>query len=329
VTGLPPAAVPARVSQLRAAGADGVYCAEGPHDIFVPLTLAAGAGADLDITTNAAVALPRNPIHLAHAAYDLQVLSGGRFRLGLAPQVQAHITRRFGVEWSSPVARMRELVGALRAIFATWQEDAPLAFEGEFYRHTLMTPMFNPGPTSFGSPPILLGALGPRMTTMTAEVADGILILPFNSRHSLDELMTSVAAGLSRRDRALRTFEVVCGAIVGVGDDADGVARAREGVRSLLGFYGSTPAYRRVLLAEGHGDLQAELAGLVRQGRWAELGARIPEDLVEALAICGSPAECAERLRHKVGDLADRVALFTPVLPDDAVLGQLVAALKA
>jgi len=329
LTGVPLTEIGARVAAWRAAGADGVYCAEGPHDIFVPLTLAAGTGAGLDIMTNAAVALPRNPIHLAHAAYDLQVLSRGRFRLGLAPQVQAHITRRFGVEWSSPVARMRELVGALRAIFATWQEAAPLAFEGEYYRHTLMTPMFDPGPTPLGTPPILLGALGPQMTQMTAEVADGIVVLPFNSRRSLTDLtMSSVEAGLVQRDRALRPVEVVCGVIVGVGSDAGEIERARAGARGLLGFYGSTPAYRRVLEAEGRGDLQPELAGLVRAGRWAELGAHIPDDLVDALAICGTPAECAERLRHKVGDLADRVALFTPVQPADEVLGQLVAALR-
>jgi probable F420-dependent oxidoreductase len=321
--------VPARVAALRAAGADGVYCAEGPHDIFVPLTLAAGAVPEFDMMTNAAVALPRNPIHLAHAAYDLQSLSGGRFRLGLAPQVRAHITRRFGVAWSSPVARMRELVGALGAIFATWQDGAPLDFEGEFYRHTLMTPMFSPGPSPFGPPPILLGALGPHMTSMTAEVADGIVILPFNSRRSLTDLtMAAVGAGLDRRDPALGSFEVVCGSIVGVGEDAESIARARDGARALLGFYGSTPAYRRVLEAEGHGGLQAELAGLVRQGKWAELGRHIPDDLLEAVAICGTPAECAEHLRAKVGDLADRVALFTPATPSDQVLGQLLGRLR-
>jgi probable F420-dependent oxidoreductase len=330
LNGVALADVPARVAALRALGSDGVYCAEGPHDIFVPLTLAAGTGLGLDITTNAAVALPRNPIHLAHAAHDLQVLSEGRFRLGLAPQVQAHITRRFGVEWSSPVARMRELVGALRAIFATWQESVPLRFEGEYYRHTLMIPMFNPGPTPFGSPPILLGALGPQMTAMTAEVADGIVILPFNSRRSLIDLtMASVETGLAQRDRSLRTFEVVCGAIVGVGEDSGTIGRAREGARSLLGFYGSTPAYRRVLEAEGRVDLQEELAGLVRQGRWGDLAGRVPDDLVDALAICGTPDECAARLKAKVADLADRVALFTPVQPADAVMGQLVTALKA
>jgi probable F420-dependent oxidoreductase len=225
---------------------------------------------------------------------------------------------------------MRELVGALRAIFAAWQEAAPLQFEGTYYRHTLMTPMFSPGPTPFGTPPILLGALGPSMTRMTAEVADGLVILPFNSRRSLTDLtMTAVGDGLARRDRSLRTFEVVCGLIVGLGENAAAVDRARDGVRALLGFYGSTPAYRRVLEMEGRADLQGELAGVVRQGNWAALGELVGDALVDSLAICGTPAECAERIRDKVGDVADRVALFTPAPPSDAALGELVRLLRA
>jgi probable F420-dependent oxidoreductase len=330
LTGVPLDQVVSRTAALGAAGVDGVYCAEGPHDIFVPLTLAAGAGADLDITTNAAVALPRNPIHLAHAAYDLHVLSGGRFRLGLAPQVQAHITRRFGVEWSSPVDRMRELVGALRAIFATWQDDVALDFDGTYYRHTLMTPMFNPGPNPFGPPPILLGALGPAMTAMTAEVADGLLVLPFNTRRSLTELtMEAVGTGLARGDRQRSDIEIVCGVIVGMGESAEELAQARAGVQALLGFYGSTPAYRRVLEVEGWGERQGELAGLVRQGEWGALAERVTDDMVDALAICGTPSECAALIKTKLGDVADRIALFTPATPTDSQLAEFLAALRA
>jgi len=330
LTGVPLPDVVGWVTALAATGAAGVYCAEGPNDIFVPLTLAAGTGCGLDITTNAAVALPRNPIHLAHAAHDLQVLSGGRFRLGLAPQIQAHITRRFGAPWAHPVERMREMVEALRAIFTCWQDGLPLRFEGEYYRHTLMTPMFNPGPSEFGPPPILLGALGPRMTAMTAATADGLVVLPFNSRRSLTELtMASVADGLARRTPDQGPFEVLCGVIVGLGQSDEEIEQARGGVRALLGFYGSTPAYRRVLDIEGAGDLQRTLAELVRQGEWGALGGHIPDDLVDRLAICGTPAQCAERIRAKVDGVAERVALFTPVQPSDAVLGELVTLLRA
>jgi probable F420-dependent oxidoreductase len=330
LTGVPLPEVAGRAATLAAAGADGVYCAEGPNDVFVPLTLAAGAGCGLDVTTNAAVALPRNPIHLAHAAHDLQVLSGGRFRLGLAPQIQAHITRRFGVPWTHPVERMREMVEALRAIFTSWQEGSPLRFEGEYYCHTLMTPMFSPGPSEVGPPPILLGALGPRMTAMTAAIADGLVVLPFNSRRSLTELtMVSVADGLARRAPDQGAFEVLCGLIVGLGQSDEEIEQSRSGVRALLGFYGSTPAYRRVLDIEGAGDLQSELAALVRRGEWGALGGHIPDDLVDRLAICGTPKECAERIRAKVDGVAERVALFTPVQPSDALLGELVTWLRA
>ncbi len=330
LTGVPLDQVVTRSAALGALGVDGVYCAEGPHDIFIPLTLAAGAGAGLAVATNAAVAFPRNPIHLAHGAYDLQLLTSGQFRLGLAPQIRPHITRRFGLEWSAPVARMRELVGALRAIFATWHDGVALDFEGEYYRHTLMTPMFNPGPNPFGPPPILLGALGPAMTSMTAEVADGLMILPFNSRRSLSDLtMESVARGLVRGARSRADFEIVCGVIVGLASTPAALEGARAGVRALLGFYGSTPAYRRVLEAEGRGELQGELAQLIRNGEWAALPDHVPDDLVEAIAICGTARECAEAIRAKVGDVADRVALFTPVQPDDAELAELLRYLKA
>jgi probable F420-dependent oxidoreductase len=224
---------------------------------------------------------------------------------------------------------MRELVGALRAIFAAWQESAPLRFEGRYYRHTLMTPTFSAPASPFGPPPILLGALGPLMTAMTAEVADGLMIRPFNSRRSLtDVTMAAVDRGLQQGNRSRAGFEIVCGVIVGLGEDDATVAQARQGVKGLLGFYGSTPAYRRVLETEGRGDLQGELASLVRRGAWGELGSRIDDDLVDALAICGTPAECAGLIRAKVGDVADRIALFTPAQPADESLGELVRALR-
>ena len=129
----------------------------GPHDVFTPLILAAGATGTLELATNVAIAFPRNPVQLAHQAYDLQLLSGGRFTLGLGSQIRAQVEKRYGASFDRPVARMREMVGALRAIFATWETGEPLDFRGEFWSHTLMPPLFNPGPNPFGPPPIALG----------------------------------------------------------------------------------------------------------------------------------------------------------------------------
>src|ERR1700677_4589347 len=173
--------------RLEALGVDGVFTFEGPHDIFLPLILAAADTSTVGLMSNVAIAFPRNPIQLAHQANDLQTLSRGRFTLGLGSQVRAQIEKRYGVPFDRPVTRMWELIGALRAIFATWAGDQPLRFEGDFYRHTLMTPMFNPGPNPYGPPPIFLGALGPQMTRLAAEAADGLLVMPFNTRRHFQE----------------------------------------------------------------------------------------------------------------------------------------------
>jgi probable F420-dependent oxidoreductase len=166
--------------RLADAGFDGAFTFEGPHDVFLPLALAAPAQR-LDLYTNVAIAFPRSPTHLAHVADDLQRLSGGRFRLGLGPQVRAHVERRYGATWSHPVARMRELVLATKAVQQAWATGGRLDFRGDFYALTLMTPMFDPGPNPHGAPPIQLAALGPRMTRMAAEVADGLLVMPFTT----------------------------------------------------------------------------------------------------------------------------------------------------
>lgn len=318
-------AVSERTHALSSLGVDGFFAAEGPHDIFAPLYLAAAGSPGAALMTNAAIAFPRNPIHLAHAAWDLQRLSRGRFRLGIAPQVRAHITRRFGLEWSSPVDRMADLVDALHAIFATFQEGAALEHEGPFYRHTLMTPMFNPGPLPGGAPPVILGALGPVMTALGASRADGLSVLPFCSEELLrGSTLPAIEKGLAAAGRDRSMIEVVCGAIVGVGSNDDELRDAEAGARALLGFYGSTPAYRRVLASIGREDAADPLSAAVRAGEFGQLGALVDDHMVDRLAIVGTPEDVADRLLERFGWLADRIALFLPSEPTDETLGLLM-----
>jgi alkanesulfonate monooxygenase SsuD/methylene tetrahydromethanopterin reductase-like flavin-dependent oxidoreductase (luciferase family) len=186
-----------RARELRDAGATGVASFEGPHDVFAPLTLAATVPG-LDLLTNVAIAFPRNPIHLAHQANDHQLLSSGRFFLGLGTQVRTQIEKRFGAQFDQPVARMTELIAALRAIFAAWNTGKRLDFRGDYYRHTLMTPAFDPGPNPHGPPPIYVGALGPRLTCAVAGHADGLLVMPFGTKRFLHEhTLPAVRDGLA------------------------------------------------------------------------------------------------------------------------------------
>ena len=294
-----------RARALREAGAAGVFTFEGPHDVFAPLTLASTVGG-LDLMTNVAIALPRNPVQLAHQAWDHQLLSGGRFTLGLGTQIRTQIEKRYGAAFDRPVERMRDLVGALRAIFATWQSGERLDYRGEFYRHTLMTPTFTPGPNPFGPPPIYLGALGPRLTRATAEVADGLLVMPFGTTRFLREAtMPAVRDGMAAAGRRVEDFAVVPEVIVSAGDD-------HTATRRLLAFYGSTPAYRPVLDIHGWGDLQPELNALSKQGRWAEMGGLITDDVLHTIAACGTPRQIADHIRARTDGIADTVCLYQP-----------------
>ncbi|MDV3126720.1 LLM class F420-dependent oxidoreductase [Mycobacterium sp. 21AC1] len=309
-----------RARALAEAGASGVFTFEGPHDVFAPLTLASTVG-ELDLMTNVAIAFPRNPIHLAHQAIDHQILSGGRFTLGLGTQIRTQIEKRFGADFDRPVARMTELIAALRAIFEAWQTGERLDFRGEFYRHTLMTPTFSPREHPYGPPPIYLGALGPKLTRAAAEFADGLLVMPFGSKRFLhDVTMPAVRDGLTAAGRDGADFAIVPEIIVSAGDNHDAARR-------LLAFYGSTPAYRPVLDVHGWGELQPELNALSKQGRWQEMGSLIDDDVLHTIAACGSPAEIAAHITDRVGGVSDRICLYQPGPIPVESLAQIVDAL--
>ncbi|GAB2666083.1 TIGR03617 family F420-dependent LLM class oxidoreductase [Prescottella soli] len=319
-----------RARELVALGVDGLFTFEGPHDVFLPL-VAAAAAVDVDLMTNVAIALPRSPMHLAHTAYDLQTLSRGRFRLGLGSQIRPHIEKRYGAQWSRPAARMRETVLALKAIFDAWEGNSRLRFEGEFTTHTLMPPTFDPGPNPYGPPPICLGALGPLMTRTAAEVADGLLVMPFNSvRHFRERTLPAVEEGLERGRRSREDLAIYPQVIVGVGGTPEELDAASRGVRGLLAFYGSTPAYRPVLEVEGWADLQPRLNALSKQGEFAAMTDMIDDTMLATLAVHGTPEECAAQIVARFGDHADRVCCYFPGYPvREEHIAELVAAVKA
>jgi probable F420-dependent oxidoreductase len=176
-----------------------------------------------------------------------------------------------------------------------------------------MAPTFDPGPNPFGPPPVLLGALGPVMTRTAAEVADGLLVMPFHShRHFRERTLPAVEEGLARAGRDPAGFAIQPQAILALGDTATEVAQATAGVRRLLAFYGSTPAYRPVLEVEGWADLQPELNALSRRGAVDEMAALVTDDMVDVLAVRGTPAACAAELRRRFGDVAERVCVYFP-----------------
>lgn len=324
-----PTAAAERARQLEELGLDGVFGFEGPGDVFTPLVLAADA-TELDVYTNVAIAFPRSPMTTAYQAWDLQKVAGGRFALGLGTQVRANIEKRYSATWSHPVERMREFVLATKAIFACWQHGERLDFRGEYYTHTLMQPNFNPGPVTGGPPPVLVGALGPRMTRMATEVADGVLLHPFTSeRFVREQSLPRIEDGLTAAGRARDDVTVVGEAIVCAGRDERELAEAEAGARSLLGFYGSTPSYRPALELHGWGDLQPELNRLSKQGGWTQMGELVDDEVLRTFAVHGEPAAVGRELARRFAGVADRVGFYLPYRADPAVIAEIADAFHA
>ncbi|MEX0767380.1 MAG: TIGR03617 family F420-dependent LLM class oxidoreductase [Microthrixaceae bacterium] len=319
--------------RLEAAGVDGAFTFEGPHDVFLPLAVAATAS-NLSLMSNVAIAFPRNAVHMAHSAWDLQQLSQHRFTLGLGTQIRTHIERRFGEEFDHPVERMRDSVGALRAVFSAWQDGAPLNYLGEYRSHTLMTPIFSPQPSEFGSPLVVVGGLGPRMCAMAAEVADGLAVMPVTSEQFFTErTLPAVQRGLDRRvtvdEGADNAFEVLPELIVGVGRNAAEQAVADAGCRSLLGFYSSTPAYQPVFEIEGKGHIQPIARNLTREGKWEQLADLIDDELLGAIAVRGTPQQVAQEISRRYSAHTGRVAIYTPYGLAEGLFEELISEIHA
>jgi probable F420-dependent oxidoreductase len=298
-------AVAAESARAEALGFDGLFVTERNSDPFLAAALAATGTQRLDLGTAAALAFPRSPMEVAYTAWDLQGLSGGRFQLGLATQVRAHVERRYGAVWSHPPERMREFVLALRAIWTAWRAGGPLAFEGTFYRHTLMPPAFRPADHGHPFPKILVGGVGPAMVEVAGAVADGLLVHPLHSTETLERLtLPALVRGLATAGRRREEFEVHVAVLVAATEDE------WEDARRRVAFYGSTPAYRPVLAVHGWEDRYEELHRRSQAGAWDDLPSVVDDEMLAAFVLrTAGPEDTAGEIVRRYAGLADRVSL--------------------
>jgi len=325
--GLDPSDAVQTAERAEADGFDGVWCAETSHDPFLPLLLAAEHTSRVELGTGIAVAFARNPMSMAVVANDLHAYSRGRFMLGLGSQIKPHIEKRYSMPWSHPAARMREYVTAMRTIWSAWNGGERLRFKGDFYNHTLMTPMFDPGPNPYGAPKVFVAAVGERMTEVAGEVGDGLLAHGFTTERYMREVtIPALERGLARSGRTRAEVEVSYPAMIVTGVDDAEVKKATAAVKAQLAFYGSTPAYLPVLELHGWGELHTELNRLSKRGEWATMATLIDDDVVDAFAVVGTPEEVPAKLLARFGDLVTRVSFYAPYrMPRERWTGMLEA----
>ncbi|MFZ1489628.1 MAG: LLM class F420-dependent oxidoreductase [Ilumatobacteraceae bacterium] len=323
----------AAAKEAEEAGYSGIWTAETGHDPFFPLLLAAEHTEQIEVGTSIAVAFARNPMLLAHIGWDLQAFSKGRFVLGLGSQIKPHITKRFSMPWSHPAARMREMIQAVRAIWDTWLNGNPLAFRGEFYTHTLMTPFFTPQAADlgdFGPPKIFLAGVGELMTEVAGEVCDGFICHGFTTERYLREVtLPALRRGREKAGLTMEGFEIVGPSFVVTGADEAGLTAAATGTRQQIAFYGSTPAYRPVLELHGWGGLQDELNTLSKQGRWVEMGELIDDEILHTFAVVGEPEQIAGAIHDRYGDVISRISFYAPYRSDPERWRRVLADLRS
>jgi probable F420-dependent oxidoreductase len=296
----------------------GLWTSETKHDAFLPLVIAANGTCRMQLGTSVAIAFSRSPMETAQTAWDLQDLSGGRFILGLGTQVKAHVTRRFSMPWGRPAARLREYILALHAIWKSFQTEGPLNFEGEFYRHTLMSPFFNPGPIEQPEIPVFIAGVNTRLARLAGELCDGFHGHPFHSPEYVRQTVKpAISEGASQAGRAPDRVELATSVFVVAAEKEQEASKQRESVRSQLSFYASTPTYSTVLETHGWQEVGERLGVLAREKRWPEMPELINDEMLHAFAVEAAPDEVGSALEERYEGLIDRVALYLPFVPGE------------
>ncbi len=312
------AGVPAKAKRLEALGYHGAVTAETSHDPFFPLLLAAEHTEKIQLVTSIAVAFARTPMNLANIGHDLNSFSKGRFVLGLGSQIRPHVTKRFSMPWSKPAARMREFISAMRAIWDCWHNGSQLSFKGDFYDHSLMTPMFTPSDSEYGAPRVMLAAVGPLMTEVAGEVADGVIIHSFTTKKYLEEVtLPAVEKGLAKAGRSRSDFQISYPGFIVTGKNEEEFNATKKAVCKQIAFYGSTPAYAPVLGSHGWGDLQPELNKLSKMGNWDEMGTLITDEILNEFAVVGELDQVVGKFKSRYSGLVDRTMGSLPARDDE------------
>ena len=299
-------------------GFAGLWASETKHDGFLPLAIAANATEGIELGTSVAIAFSRSPMETAQTAWDLQSLSDGRFVLGLGTQVRAHVERRFSMPFDRPAARLREYILALRAIWESFQTEGRLGFEGEFYRHTLMTPFFNPGPIEHPGIPVYIAGVNTRLARLAGELCDGFHVHPFHSSEYVRRTVKpAVAEGAQSAGRSAGDVVLATSVFVVSGESGEEISEARRSVRSQIAFYASTPTYRTVLEAHGWEAVGERLGVLAREKRWREMPDLVTDEMLGAFAVEAPPGGLGPALEERYEGLIDRVSLYVPLVPGE------------
>lgn len=290
-----------------------LWVAETQHNPFLPGVLIAEHTEHLKFGTAIAVSFARSPAVMAHTAWDLAELSGGRFILGIGTQVKAHVTRRFGMEWPDSVTgKLSEQIDVMRAFWHNWHEDQKLSYRGRYYKVNLTSPFFIPASHPHPQIPIFIAGVNIGLAKLAGETAQGFHTHPFHTREYLAKVVIpAIEAGAEKTGRKRGDVQVVAHAFV-ITNEMD-----RQLVRQQIAFYASTPSYRGVFELHGWGEIGERLSGLAARQEWSSMSNLISDEIVDSFATIAEPQDLAAALKERYAGLAERINLYVPFTPGE------------
>ena len=308
---LPPTAAPKFAHRAARIGYDGFFTAETGHEPFLSMCLASQTEPGLEVGTAITLAFPRSPMVMAQLAWDMQIVANGKFLLGLGTQIRPHITRRFSTEWSHPTARLRDYIGAVRAVWDCFQNETRLRYQGDFYQLTLMTPFFTPGPNQQPEIPVYIAGVGPMLSRLAGEICDGFHIHPFHTLTYLDKVvMPAMAEGAAANGRSIHDVELAAPVFVVTGRNEREMERLARPVKEQIAFYASTPSYAPIL--DSHGwDFGPTLNAMSKRGEWKQMADIIPDEVLHEVAVVAPLDELAARIVSRYKGKVQRVGIYS------------------
>lgn len=295
------------VTELEAAGVDLVAVPEAySFDAVSQLGFLAARTSRMTLMSGILQLYTRTPTLTAMTAAGLDYVSDGRFELGIGASGPQVIEGFHGVKYDAPLGRTREIIDVCRM---TWRRE-PVVHTGRHYR----IPLPEGEGTGLGKPlklinhpvreriPITVASLGAKSVAQTAEMADGWLPMFFHPERARDVWGDALDAGLAKRAPELGPLDVFASPALAITDRADAAAAAIAAVKPNLALYvGGMGArgknfYNDLIASYGYADEAANIQDLYLEGRREEAIAAVPDDLVRAISLIGSPADVAERV---------------------------------
>ena len=305
--------IPAIAKAGEETGFAALWTQETQHDPFLPCTLIAEHSENMELGTAIAVSFARSPATLAYTAWDLAAQSNGRFILGLGTQVKAHIERRFGMTWPESVTgKLREQIQVIRAFWDAWQNGTKLNFRGEHYKVTLMSPFFNPGKIENPNIPIYIAGVNTGLARLAGEMCEGFHAHPFNSPKYMNEIiLPALEEGLQKGGRKRSDIAVSMTPFIATSPEEEGFARMQ------IAFYASTPSYKAVMDLYGWSETAEKLSGFAAKGEWHEMPMLITDEMLNEFCLITTQENLATDLKKRFGGIADRLTLYTPIVPGE------------